>query len=234
MSNVVVNIFKIPELRKKVLFTLFILIVYRIGAHIPIPGINVEALKAYFDQAAKGAAGGLLDFFDLFAGGALKRFTIFALGIMPYISASIIMQLLNVVIPALERLSKEGPEGHKKINQYTRYGTVLLCTIQSLGLTFWMKSMVSPKGSVVPKDSGIGFIIIAVIAITTGTMVLMWLGEMITERGIGNGISLLIFAGIVVRVPGAFMDTLNRIITRSDPIIGITGDDSFTIWMYGY
>lgn len=221
MASPIVNIFKIPELRRRIIFTLIILIIYRIGAHIPIPGINVEALKAYFEQASKGAAGGLLDFFDLFAGGALKRFTIFALGIMPYISASIIMQLLNVVIPALERLSKEGPEGHKKINQYTRYGTVLLCTIQSLGLTFWMKSMSSSKGTVVPKDSGIEFIIIAVIAITTGTMVLMWLGEMITERGIGNGISLLIFAGIVVRVPSAIMDTLNRIVTRSDPIIGI-------------
>ncbi len=221
MASAIVNIFKIPELRKRVLFTLFILIVYRIGAHIPIPGINIEALKSYFDQAAKSAAGGLLDFFDLFAGGALKRFTIFALGIMPYISSSIIMQLLTVVIPQLERLSKEGPEGYKKINQYTRYGTVLLCAIQSLGLTFWMKSMSSAKGTVVPRDSGIGFIIITVLAITTGTLVLMWLGEIITERGIGNGISLLIFAGIVVRVPAAFLDTMNRIISRSDPIIGV-------------
>ncbi len=221
MAGAFINIFKIPELRKRVLFTLFILVVYRIGAHIPIPGINVEALASYFDQAAKSSAGGLLDFFDLFAGGALKRFTIFALGIMPYISASIIMQLLTVVIPALERLSKEGQEGYKKINQYTRYGTVLLCAIQSMGLTFWMRSMSSPKGTVVPKDSGIGFVIVAVIAITTGTMVLMWLGEVITERGIGNGISLIIFAGIVVRVPAAFMDTMNRIISRSDPIIGV-------------
>jgi len=222
MSNPLVNIFKIPELRRRVIFTIVILIVYRIGAHIPIPGINIEALKAYFDQVAQSSAGGLLDFFDLFAGGALKRFTIFALGIMPYISASIIMQLLNVVIPALERLSKEGPEGQKKINQYTKYGTVLLCSIQSLGLTFWMKSMnTSTYGSVVPENSGIGFIIIAIISITTGTIVLMWLGELITERGIGNGISLLIFGGIVVRVPSAFMDTFNKIISRNDPIIGI-------------
>lgn len=221
MSSVIVNIFKIPELRKRILFTLFVLIVYRIGAHIPIPGINIEALKSYFDQAAKGSAGGLLDFFDLFAGGALKRFTIFALGIMPYISSSIIMQLLTIVIPQLERLAKEGPEGYKKINQYTRYGTVLLCAIQSMGLTFWMKSMSSAKGTVVPKDAGIGFVVITVLAITTGTLVLMWLGEMITERGIGNGISLIIFAGIVVRVPNAFADTMSRIINRSDPIIGI-------------
>ncbi len=222
MASAIVNIFKIPELRRRVLFTLFILIVYRIGAHIPIPGINVEALKSYFDQAAKSSqAGGLVDFFDLFAGGALKRFTVFALGIMPYISASIIMQLLTVVIPQLERISKEGPEGHKKINQYTRYGTVLLCAIQSMGLTFWMKSMASAKGTVVPKDAGIGFIIVTVMAITTGTMILMWLGEVITERGIGNGISLIIFAGIVVRVPAAAMDTWQRVVDRSDPIIGI-------------
>ncbi len=221
MSNVVVNIFKVPELRRRILFTLAILVIYRIGAHIPIPGINVDALKAYFDQAAKSQGGGLMDFFDLFAGGALKRFTIFALGIMPYISASIIMQLLTVVIPAIERLSKEGPEGQKKINQYTRYGTVILCAVQSMGLTFWMKSMTSPKGAVVPKDAGLEFILIAVIAITTGTMVLMWLGEMITERGIGNGISLLIFAGIVVRLPSATHDTINRIVSRSDPIIGV-------------
>ncbi|HQL42609.1 MAG TPA: preprotein translocase subunit SecY, partial [Spirochaetota bacterium] len=198
MPNVISNIFKIPELRKRVLFTLFILVVYRIGAHIPIPGVNIEALSSYFEMAAKSRGGGFVDFFDLFAGGALKRFTIFALGIMPYISASIIMQLLTVVIPAIEKLSKEGPEGYKKINQYTRYGTVLLCALQGFGLTMWMKSMTSPKGAVVPQDSGIGFVLVAVLAITTGTMILMWLGEMITERGIGNGISLIIYAGIVV------------------------------------
>ncbi|MFH0975524.1 MAG: preprotein translocase subunit SecY [Spirochaetota bacterium] len=219
MASAVLNIFKVPELRKKILFTLIILIVYRIGCHIPIPGINVEALKAYFDQAAKGTAGSLLNFFDLFAGGALRRFTIFALGIMPYISASIIMQLLNVVIPALERLSKEGPEGHKKINQYTRYGTVILCALQALGLTVWMKSMVSAKGAVVPKDAGILFVIVAVVTITSGTLILMWLGELITERGIGNGISLIIFAGIVVRVPPAFMETISKIIERGNPIL---------------
>lgn len=221
MPNVITNIFKIPELRKRVLFTLFILIVYRIGAHIPIPGVNIEALSSYFEMAAKSHGGGFVDFFDLFAGGALKRFTIFALGIMPYISASIIMQLLTVVIPAIEKLSKEGSEGYKKINQYTRYGTVLLCALQGFGLTMWMKSMTSPKGTVVPQDAGFGFIIVAVLAITTGTMILMWLGEMITERGIGNGISLIIYAGIVVRAPSAFLDTMNRIISRSDPIIAL-------------
>ena len=219
MASAVINIFKVPELRKKIIFTVIILIVYRIGCHIPIPGINVDALSSYFEQAAKSSAGGLVNFFDLFAGGALKRFTIFALGIMPYISASIIMQLLTVVIPALERISKEGPEGHKKINQYTRYGTVLLCALQAFGLTMWMKSMVSAKGPVVPQDSGIMFAIVAVVTITSGTLILMWLGEMITERGIGNGISLIIFAGIVVRVPPAFADTFSRIIERGNPIL---------------
>lgn len=219
MANTFVNIFKVPELRNRIIFTLIMLIIYRIGCHIPIPGINVDALKGYFETMAKSGGGGILNLFDLFAGGALKRFTIFALGIMPYITASIIMQLLNVVIPALERLSKEGPEGHKKINQYTRYGTVLICALQSLGLTFWMRSMESAKGSVVPKDSGIMFVIIAVVAITTGTLILMWLGELITEKGIGNGISLIIFAGIVVRVPGAAVETVNRIVDRGNPIL---------------
>jgi preprotein translocase subunit SecY len=215
MSNAFVNIFKVPELRKRIIFTLIILVVYRLGCHITIPGINVTALQAFFDKAAKGSAGGFLNFFDLFAGGALKRFTIFALGIMPYISASIIMQLMAVVIPALERLSKEGHEGQKKIQQYTKYGTVALCALQALGLTVYMKSM----GDVVPKDSGIIFVIVTVVTITTGTLILMWLGELITERGIGNGISLIIFAGIVVRVLPAGQETFTRVIDRGNPII---------------
>ena len=219
MSNVIVNIFKIPDLRKRVLFTFFILVIYRIGAHIPIPGINVDALRTYFVEAQTS---GILDFFDLFAGGALKRFTLFALGIMPYISASIIIDLLKVVFPALERLAKEGAEGHKKISQYTRYGTVLLCVFQSTALSFWMKTMrTRGGGSVVPEDAGIGFIILAVIAITTGTMVLVWMGEIITERGIGNGISLIIMAGIIVRAPQALAATIKKIGDTGEPIVGI-------------
>jgi preprotein translocase subunit SecY len=219
MANVVLNIFKIPELRNRILFTFMILIVYRIGAHIPIPGINVEALKVYFDEAQSS---GMLDFFDLFAGGALKRFTVFALGIMPYISASIIIDLMKVVIPYLERLSKEGQEGYKKISQYTRYGTVFLCVIQSFSLTIWMKSMrTRGGGAVVPEDSTIAFVIVAVIAITTGTMILVWLGEMITERGIGNGISLLIFAGIIVNAPQSVAATMRKISDTGEPIVGI-------------
>jgi preprotein translocase subunit SecY len=219
MSGAVANIFKIPDLRKRILFTCFVLIIYRIGAHIPIPGINVEALKNYFLEAESA---GVLDFFDLFAGGALKRFTIFALGIMPYISSSIIIDLLKVVFPYLSELAKEGAEGQKKLSQYTKYGTVLLCTIQGFGLTYWMQSMRTSDGStVVPPDSGFGFVITAVIAIVTGTMVLMWLGEIITERGIGNGISLIITAGIVVRLPQAFTHTMKKIADTGEPIVGI-------------
>ena len=219
MASVVANIFKIPDLRKRILFTLVILVIYRVGAHVPIPGINVDALASYFTQAQSS---GMLDFFDLFSGGAFKRFTIFALGIMPYISSSIIIDLLKVVFPALERLAKEGHEGQKKITQYTRYGTVFLCAAQSFGLTFWMRSMrTSAGGSVVPDDAGIGFVLIAVATITTGTMVLVWLGDIITERGIGNGISLIIMAGIVVRAPNAFASTMKKIGDSGEPIVGI-------------
>jgi len=218
MANVVVNIFRIPDLRKRVLFTLAILVIYRIGAHIPIPGINVEALNAYFSQSQ---ASGFMDFFDIFSGGALKRFTIFALGIMPYISSSIIVDLLKVVVPHLEALSKEGHEGQKKLNQYVKYGTVLLCLIQSFALTKWMQTMKGSGVSVVPDGSGISFIILSVVAITTGTIVLMWFGETITERGIGNGISILIMAGIVVRAPQAAFQTFKKIGDTGEPIVGI-------------
>jgi preprotein translocase subunit SecY len=219
MANVVVNIFRIPELRKRILFTLLIIVIYRIGAHIPIPGINIEALKSYFDEAQNT---GLIDLVDLLSGGALKRVTIFALGIMPYISSSIIIDLLKVVFPSLEQLSKEGHEGQKKISQYTRYGTVLLCSIQAFALTSWMKGMTSANGTrVVPSDTGILFVIVAVASITTGTMVLLWLGEIITEKGIGNGISLIIMAGILVRSPRAVVMTMQKIGESGDAIIGI-------------
>jgi preprotein translocase subunit SecY len=217
MSNIVVNIFKIPDLRKRILFTIFVLVVYRIGAHIPIPGINVEALRDYFVQAQSG--GGMMDFFDLFSGGAFKRFSIFALGIMPYISASIIIDLLKSVFPYLAELAKEGAEGQKKISQYTKYGTVFLCTIQGFALTYWMKSNVEGSG-VVSSDAGFGFVLTSVISIVTGTMVLMWMGEMITERGIGNGISLIIMAGIVVRLPQSIYATGRKIGDTGEPIVG--------------
>ncbi len=218
-----VSIFKIPELRKKILITAGILIIYRFGAYIPIPGINVESLKAYFDAMSQQSGRGLLDLVNLFAGGAFKRFTVFALGIMPYISSSIIMQLLTVVIPHFERLSKEGNEGRKKINQYTRYGTVLITAIQGFAMTSWMKSVQAPRGfaPIVDPASSVSFVIIAIIILTTGTMILVWLGEQITEYGIGNGISLLIFAGIIVEFPSGVLQTVERIQTHSDPILGL-------------
>lgn len=221
MSDIIKNIFKVKDLRRRVLFTLFILVVYRIGAHIPIPGINVDALQKFFENLTKGAAGGFLNFFDLFAGGALKRFTIFALGIMPYISASIIFQLLVVVIPSLERLQKEGPEGQKKIKSYTNYLTIVICFVQSVGIISFIKSANSANLWVVPKDAGFLFYLTATLSITTGTMVLIWLGNLITEKGIGNGISLLIFCGIIVRMPSAVVETSQKIVNRSEPIVGI-------------
>jgi len=201
-----INIFKIPDLRKRVLFTLWILVVYRIGAHIPVPGIDPTALEEYF----RFHAGGLLNLVDMFAGGALKRFTIFALGVMPYISASIIMQLLTVAIPYLEKLSKE-ELGRKKINQYSRYLTILVCAIQSLGLTSWMKSMYAPNGAPVVVNPGFTFTFMTILTMTTGSILLMWMGEKVTERGIGNGVSLLIFAGIVAGMPSAIAELILQV-----------------------
>lgn len=197
------NIAGITELRKRIFFTLMMLAVFRIGAQIPTPGINTEALAAFF-AATKGTLFGL---FDMFSGGALEKFSIFALGIMPYISASIILQLLTVVIPHLERLSKEGEAGRKKITQYTRYGTVVLSIIQGLGISIGLESMTGPSGEAVVISPGWGFRLMAVITLTSGTAFIMWLGEKITERGIGNGISLIIFAGIVARLPSAVINT---------------------------
>jgi len=192
------NISKIPELRKKILFTLMMLAVYRLGCHIPTPGIDGTALSAFF-STKQGTVFGL---FDMFAGGALSRMSVMALGIMPYISASIILQLMTVVVPHLERLKKEGEQGRKKITQYTRYGTVLLSVIQGFGIAVGLETMTSPGGMIVP-DGGWSFRLMTVITLAAGTSFLMWLGEQITERGIGNGISLIIFSGIVAGVPVA-------------------------------
>ena len=197
MLDSIRNIFSIPELRKRVLFTLLLLAVYRIGAQIPNPGISADAL-AEFWQTQKGT---IFGFIDLFSGRAMSRMTIFALGIMPYISASIILQLLQVVWPFLERLSKEGELGRKKITQYTRYGTLLICFIQAMGIGVYLQSLRSPGGARIVPNPGVGFQLLTVLTLTTGTIVVMWLGEQISERGIGNGISLIIFAGIVVDMP---------------------------------
>jgi preprotein translocase subunit SecY len=197
------NIAKIPELKRRIGITLLLLAVYRIGAHVPTPGINSEALTAFFN-AARGT---LLGLFDMFSGGALSQLSVFALGIMPYISASIIIQLLTVVIPHLERLSKEGEAGRRKITQYTRYGTVALSIIQGFGIAFGLEGMTGPGGEMVVLYPGWGFRVVTVITLTAGTAFIMWLGEQITERGIGNGISLIIYAGIVAGLPSAMINT---------------------------
>lgn len=203
------NIFAIPDLRKRLIFTFALLAVYRIGAFIPIPGVDPAAL-AEFAEAAKGT---VLGFLNLFSGGALGRMTVFALGIMPYISASIILQLLTVVWPYLEKLSKEGELGRRKITQYTRYGTVALSIIQAMGISFFLERTQAPGGAyLVPMEfHGWGFRLMTVLVLTTGTAFVMWLGEQITERGIGNGISLIIFAGIVVGLPRAIFNTITDI-----------------------
>ncbi len=195
------NIFKIPELKNRVLFTLAILIVYRIGSFIPTPGIRGEELSKFL---AEGAAGALVGFFDMFTGGALSRVAIFALGIMPYISASIIFQLLTVVIPAIGKLAKEGEAGRKKITRYTRYATVAIAAIQSLGISVGLEGM---AGGAFIQNPGWSFRLLTMLTLTSGTVFIMWLGEQITERGIGNGISLIIFAGIVAQLPSAVIST---------------------------
>lgn len=197
------NIFKIPELKKRILCTFGLLMVYRIGCAVPTPGIDADALATFFARAK----GTLLGMFDMFSGGALERLSVFALGIMPYISASIILQLLTVVIPHLDRLSKEGESGRKKITQYTRYGTVILSIIQGFGISIGLESMSAPDGAAVVANPGWSFRLMTVLTLTAGTAFIMWLGEQITERGIGNGISLIIFAGIVARMPSAIGNT---------------------------
>jgi preprotein translocase subunit SecY len=201
---------KAEELKKRIWFTLGALVVARIGAYIPLPGIDAAAFAQIFSQHS----GGVLGMVDMFAGGAISRMTVFALGIMPYISASIIMQLMTSVVPSLEALKKEGESGRKKINQYTRYATVGLALVQSFGMANGLIRMAGPSGSAV-IDPGMTFIITAVVTLTAGTVFLMWIGEQITARGIGNGISLIIFAGIVARLPTAVEQMLTQLWTGS-------------------
>jgi len=201
------NIFSIPDLRKRVIFTLLILAVYRIGAQIPNPGISASALAELW-ETQKGT---ILGFVDLFTGRSMSRMTIFALGIMPYISASIILQLLQVVWPYLERLSKEGELGRKKITQYTRYGTIFICVIQSSAIAMLLEGATSPGGAPIVLNPGWGFKLLTVLTLTTGTVFIMWLGEQISERGIGNGISLIIFAGIVVDFPRQMQNIISGV-----------------------
>ncbi|HEX9202972.1 MAG TPA: preprotein translocase subunit SecY, partial [Vicinamibacteria bacterium] len=201
------NIWDIPDLRKRVLFTLGLLAVYRLGNHIPTPGMNTLALVDFFEQN-KANWFGLV---DMFSGGNLARVTVFALGIMPYISASIILQLLTVVWPFLEKLSKEGELGKRKITQYTRYGTVLLSIVQSMAIAAYLEKMTVTNNAHIVEHPGWSFRLMTVLTLTTGTAFIMWLGEQITERGIGNGMSLIIFAGIVVGFPRGLIDTFTMI-----------------------
>ncbi|MGH9750705.1 MAG: preprotein translocase subunit SecY [Candidatus Polarisedimenticolia bacterium] len=208
MIESIKNIFAVPDLRKRVIFTFLMLAVYRVGGHIPVPGIDFHALEAFFRQQG----GGILGFLDLFSGGNLRRLTVFALGIMPYISASIILQLLTVIWPYLEKLSKEGEVGRRKITQYTRYGTIVLAVIQGVGIAIWLESLNGAGGTVVPTP-GMAFKAMTVLTLTTGTAFIMWVGEQISDRGIGNGISLIIYAGIVAGLPSAVVTLYEDVTT---------------------
>jgi preprotein translocase subunit SecY len=201
------NIWEIPDLRKRVLFTLGLLGVYRLGAHVPTPGINTQALIDFFEQNR----GNWMGLVDMFSGGNLGKVTVFALGIMPYISASIILQLLTVVWPYLERISKEGELGRRKITQWTRYGTVMLSIIQGLAIAAYLERMTLTDKFRIVDSPGWGFKLMTVLTLTTGTAFIMWLGEQITDRGIGNGMSLIIFAGIVVGFPRGVLEMFSKI-----------------------
>ena len=196
------NALKIPELKKRILFSLVMLAIYRLGAHVPTPGVDGAALAKLIGQQ-----GGLMGFYDIFSGGAFRNATVFALGIMPYISASIIISLLVAVVPSLEKLQKEGQEGQKKITEYTRYGTIGLCVIQSVGIAMYLQRM----GAEIVARPGVGFLLMCMISFTTGTAFIMWLGEQISESGIGNGISLIIFVSIVSRMPNALINVFKMI-----------------------
>ncbi|MCU0642700.1 MAG: preprotein translocase subunit SecY [bacterium] len=217
MMKSIQSIFRIPDLKKRILFTLFILIVDRIGGHIPVPGINGKALFQFFEQMG---GGGIFSLYDMFAGGALSQATVFALGIMPYISASIILQLLGAVIPYFQKLQKEGEEGRKKITQYTRYGTVLISALQAYGLAVFLESIgTTASGQMVVPNPGFMFRIMTMITMASGSVLIMWLGEQITERGIGNGISLIIFTGIIARFPNAIATEIDQVIGGNRAIL---------------
>jgi len=218
MDNALKNLFAVTDLRNRVLFTLALLGVYRVGSHIPTPGVNTAALALLAEQAR----GTMFGFYDMFSGGNLSQVTIFALGVMPYISASIILQLLTVVWPTLERISKEGELGRRKITQYTRYLTLALAFVQSLGIAFFLERQTQIAGGLpLVYSPGWGFRLMCVLTLTTGTMFIMWLGEQITERGIGNGMSLLIYAGIVVGLPTAALTTFDQMRTGQISLLRI-------------
>ena len=211
------SIFKIPELKRRVLYTLMMLIVYRVGAHVPTAGVNGEALATYFKQQQ----GSLLGLYDMFVGGAFSQATIFALGIMPYISASIIFQLFTAVIPYFEKLQKMGEEGRKKITQYTRYATVALALIQSYTASMFIQNLPAIEGNPIVPNPGLGFTLLTMLTMTTGTIFIMWLGERISENGIGNGISLIIFINIAARYPTDWLNTYRSLRIGSLSMFGL-------------
>ena len=219
MANSFQNIGKIPELRKRILFTLAMLAVYRIGVFITVPGVNRAEMA---NVVTKGGTGSFLGMLDMFSGGALQKLSIFALGIMPYVSASIVIQLLTVVVPKLDQLNKEGEQGRRRINQLTRYGTILLAAVQGFFIAQFLESL-SGRGSTVVTDPGWGFRIMTILTVTTGTAFIMWLGEQITDRGIGNGSSMIIFAGIVADMPDAVTQYLAGKTSSSGGGIGFEG-----------
>ena len=207
MFQAFANIFKVPELARKVLFTLAIVVVYRIGTYVPTPGIDGYALNRFFQSIAQTPGGALFGIMGMFSGGALQKATVFALGIMPYVSSSIILQLLTVVFPQLEKMAKEGEEGRRTILQYTRYGTVLLALIQTFFISLWLENPQAFQGTVIVPNPGWGFRLMTMLTMTTGTAFIMWLGEQIDQYGIGNGMSIIITAGIIESVPTALWQT---------------------------
>ncbi|MFW6244301.1 MAG: preprotein translocase subunit SecY [Fibrobacterota bacterium] len=210
------NMCRIPELRKRIIFTLIVVFIYRLGGHVPTPGVNAEVLREFF----AGNQGGLFGLYDMFVGGSFTRFTVFALGIMPYITASIILQLMGTVFPYFHKLQREGAEGRKKITQYTRYGTVLIGFVQSIGIGIFISSVQEGGVSaVLPNMQGFLFMFTTAISLTTGTVLIMWLGEQITSRGLGNGISLIIFIGIVAQLPAGVAVQVRQIMADTNHII---------------
>lgn len=216
MINSIKSIFKIPDLKNRILFTLGVLVLYRIGCHVPMPGINASALAEFFSMSRNT----LFGLYDIFAGGAFSRAAVFGLGIMPYISASIIIQLMGAVVPYFQRLQKEGEEGRKKINQLTRYGTVFIACMQGLGASVFLESLTAPtSGLAAVPNPGIGFRLLVMVTLCAGTILIMWMGEQITERGIGNGISLIIFCGIIGRFPTAILGEVQNLISGNRALI---------------
>ena len=220
MIDYLKSLFTFEDLRNRLLYTLFMFAIYRLGSHIPIPGVDAQALEDFF----RSISGTLFNLYDIFSGGNLSRMTVFALGVMPYISASIMMQLLTVAIPELQRLAKEeGDYGRYKINEYTKYLTLFVAFVQSIGISFWLQNQSSPRGFPVVPDAGFLFILVSVLTLVAGTMFLVWMGERITEKGIGNGMSLLIFAGIVASFPNSVVSLAQRLQTGDITPFAVAG-----------